>query len=147
MSEGGATGSVADARRIAKGTGIGLVGGAATYLLLVGYTFVALQALGANGLGLLALATVVNTLVSETADLGMDFGLIRYATVWIDRGRPELARGLMWGGLRRVGGGASLSALTREAVAGPLLRDVIGQPGSLTALRILALGIPLSALT
>jgi O-antigen/teichoic acid export membrane protein len=147
MSEGGAPASVADARRIAKGTGIGLVGGAATYLLLVGYTFVALQALGKNGLGLLALATVVNTLVSETADLGMDFGLIRYATVWIDRGHPEIARGLMWGALRRVVVGASLYALTLEAVAGPLLRDVIGQPGSLTALRILAVGIPLSALT
>ncbi|HVI36076.1 MAG TPA: oligosaccharide flippase family protein [Gaiellales bacterium] len=138
---------VADARRIAKGTGIGLVGGAATYAFILGYTFVCLQALGTSGLGLLALATVVNMLVSETADLGMDFGLIRYATVWIDRGRPEVARGLMWGALRRVAVGATLYALTLEAVSGPLLGDLIGQPKAVTALRTLAVGIPLSALT
>jgi O-antigen/teichoic acid export membrane protein len=139
--------NVADARRIAKGTGIGLVGGAANYVFLLGYTFVCLQALGKAGLGLLAIATVVNMLVSETADLGMDFGLIRHATVWIDRGRTEVARGLMWGALRRVAVGASIYALTLEAISGPLLRDVIGQPDAVTPLRILALGIPLSALT
>lgn len=148
MSTGGTSNrDVADARRIAKGTGIGLVGGAATYVFLLGYTFVALQALGKSGLGLLAIATVVNMLVSETADLGMDFGLIRHATVWIDRGRPEIARGLMWGALRRVAVGATLYALTLEAISGPLLRDVIGQPDAVTPLRILALGIPFSALT
>jgi len=70
VSTGGTSNrDVADARRIAKGTGIGLVGGAATYVFLLGYTFVALQALGKSGLGLLAIATVVNMLVSETADL------------------------------------------------------------------------------
>ena len=51
------------------------------------------------------------------------------------------------GGLPRVAVGATLYALRLEAISGPLLRDVIGQPDAVTPLRILALGIPFSALT
>jgi O-antigen/teichoic acid export membrane protein len=139
--------SAADARRMAKGTGIGLAGGAATYVFLVGYSLVVLQALGASGLGVLAAATVVFTLVAETADLGVDFGLIRYATVHIDQGRPEVARGLVFGAWPRVLGGALAMALGVELLAGVVMDGLLQSPESVTPLRILALAIPFSATT
>ena len=139
--------SVADARRIAKGTSIGAVGGIATALFMLGYAAAAGRSLGEQRFGLLALATVVYTVVAETADLGLDFGVIRYGAAVYQEGRMPELRGLVRAGLVRVWVAGIAFAVILEALAGVIVGTLLGHPDAVEPVRIMAVAIPFAAST
>lgn len=147
LDEGRQGGSaVGQLARIAKNAGITAGGGLFGHLLGPIIGVVTTRALGAELYGLYALLVQWAGLAAEIAKAGLAAALVRFVGVYRALGQREQLKGAIWAGLvwaGALGGGMSILVLL---CAEPLAQWVLRQPQAVSALRLYAPAVGLTAL-
>jgi O-antigen/teichoic acid export membrane protein len=138
----GVGGASADqARRVAGGAMVGLVGGGLSMLLSTAYQIVIARHLGPAGMGLFVLGLAISSFLAEACDLGLDYGVLRFGGIAhgardAGRFRAIVARALL--GAAVAGGAAAALLIT----GGQLVARLFEKPELATVLLPLALAVP-----
>jgi O-antigen/teichoic acid export membrane protein len=133
--------SADQARRVAGGAMVALVGGGLSMLLTTAYQVVIARHLGPAGMGLFVLGLAISTLLAEACDLGLDYGVLRFGGIAhgaqdAGRFRAVVVRALLG---TAVAGGAAAALL---ATGGQLVARLFGKPELESVLMPLALAVP-----
>jgi O-antigen/teichoic acid export membrane protein len=133
--------SADQARRVAGGAIVALVGGGLSMLLSTAYQIVIARHLGPAGTGLLVLGLAISSLFAEACDLGLDYGVLRFGGIAHGaqdggRFRAIVVRALLGAA---VAGGAATALLI---AGGGLVARLFEKPELETVLLPLALAVP-----
>ena len=82
----------AHARRVGAGAIIGLAGGILSFALATAYQIIVARKIGPAGFGVLALALAIASFLAEGADLGLDYGVLRFGGIARSNGQPGVLR-------------------------------------------------------
>ena len=126
----------------AKGGGIVFAGRLFVWGTRFGMAVLLARLLGADSYGLYSIALTIATLGSAFSVVGLDSALIRYVAVYTRRAdRPSVLGTLRVGiGVPMLASGVAAAALL--VMAGPIARDVVGDPRLEPLIRIVALLVP-----
>ena len=132
---------------IARGAGIVFTGTALSFLFRYGFQILVARSIGAELYGVFSLALSVFAVAEVTAGLGANKGVIRFVPLYqIDRDMRR-ARGVISMATRLALVGGACVALLVACGAESLGIGVFHSPALVPALRLIAVAIPLSALT
>jgi O-antigen/teichoic acid export membrane protein len=129
------------ARRVAGGAAVALVGGGLSFCLTTGYQVAVARALGTTGFGLYLLALAVSTFLAEACDLGLDYGVLRFAAIARGVGDSGRLRAVVRRGLLGAFAAGSLASVLLISGA-TLVARAFGKPDMIPVLVPLALAIP-----
>jgi O-antigen/teichoic acid export membrane protein len=136
----------AHARRVGAGAIIGLAGGILSFVLATAYQIIVARKLGPAGFGVLALALAIASFLAEGADLGLDYGVLRFGGIARSNGEPGVLRTIVGRSLRGtllVGGVAGIAL----AAASTLVAALFNKPELAPVLIPMALTAPFTAST
>jgi hypothetical protein len=133
--------SAEPAHRVAGGAAVALAGGGLSLVLSTAYQVVIARQLGSAGFGLFVLALAVSSFLAEASDLGLDYGVLRFAGIAhgardTGRFRAVVARALVG----TLAAGAAAAALL--AGGGGLVARIFGKPELESVLLPLAIAVP-----
>jgi O-antigen/teichoic acid export membrane protein len=133
--------SADQARRVAGGAMVALVGGGLSMLLSTAYQIVIARHLGPAGMGLFVLGLAISSLLAEACDLGLDYGVLRFGGIAHGAKDPGRFRAVVVRALlgAAVAGGAAAALLI---AGGGLVARLFEKPALETVLLPLALAVP-----
>ena len=135
------------ASEIAKGAGIVFSGTVLSLALRYLFQVIVARRLGTEAYGLFSLGIAAFAVAEMIATLGMNRGMVRYVALHNQKEDPGLLKGTLLLGVRLSLGVGAATGLLMACSAGVLATNIFHAPELAWVLRVLAVGVPISALT
>jgi O-antigen/teichoic acid export membrane protein len=132
---------------IARGAGIVFTGTVLSLALRYLFQVIVARRLGIEAYGLFSLGIAAFSVAEMVAALGMNRGMVRFVALHNRDEDARLLKGTLLLGVRLSLGVGAVTGLLLFAFAGVLATNVFRIPELAWVLRVLAIGVPLSALT
>jgi O-antigen/teichoic acid export membrane protein len=133
--------------RLAGSTGIMFVGGWMSYALSTIFQIGVARSIGAHEFGAYMVAVGLSWVLAQIAPFGMTWAVVRYVAIYRSQGDQARLLGTVWLGVRITAIGGAILAAGMFLAAPLLAARILHDPGYTTLLRLLAICVPLSALT
>ncbi|MEE8201849.1 MAG: flippase, partial [Candidatus Acidoferrales bacterium] len=135
-------GAAGRTQRLARGTLVFVAGVVFGKMLLLLTQLLLGRVLGPAGYGLYTLGFSLFLVVQWVASLGLDWGVLRYCSLYRARGQPELVQRTLLSAAVLGFGSSLLVASLLAAVAGPLAEGFFAEPALAGVVRLFAVGLP-----
>ena len=129
-------------KSVAKGAGIVFVGLIFSKLMGYVYNIVAARYLGADGYGLISLATAVLSFVSVFCILGLNHGINRYASFYKGKENEERTKGSIFSGLTMVFSATLAVTIILFFISDFLATVIFNEPGATLIFQLFSLTLP-----